>query len=176
MLSCFHPLTGRVLLALLIGLLVALVLVVALVGRSRAEADHRKSPARAVMLGLGIFVLLFGLTFWLGSYALSPLGFARRPALRAFIVQKGLGEPIRVGPGDGFSISRSSLAFIIPVIEPAGGSCLWQSQAGAMMDVPDICDVAYAPPPVDYDVLRLRVAPGCGLPESFGNLRIAILP
>jgi hypothetical protein len=97
-----------------------------------------------------------GLTLWLGSYALSPLSFARQPVLRGFVVHKGQGPPARVPVGDGFSISRSSLAFITPLIEPAAASCLWQSQSGAMVDVPDICEIAYAPPSAEYDILRLE--------------------
>jgi hypothetical protein len=176
MLACFHPLTGRLLLALTLGSLLALVFIGVRSARAKIKATRRGHLARSATVGLGAFAALCGLALWLGSYSLSPLGFARQPALRGFIVQEGQGDPIRAEPGGGFSISRSSLAFIIPIIEPAGASCIWQSQAGAGIDAPDICDIAYAPPPGEYDVLRLRVTPGCGLPNSLGNLRIAILP
>ena len=176
MLSCFHPLTGRLLVALVLGLLLVLVFLGVRGGKRRVGLAPWRFLARELSVGLGIFAMIFGLTVWLGSYSRSPLSFARQPALRGFVVHKGRGPSVRVEAGDGFSISHSSLAFITPLIEPGAASCLWQSQSGAAVDAPDICDIAYAPPSADYDVLRLRVMSGCGLPDSFGNLRIAILP
>lgn len=176
MLACFHPQTGRILLVLVPGLLLGLVFFRARGGRRRVGANRWRLLARDLSAGLGTVAIMVGLTLWLGSYSLSPLSFARQPALRGFIVQKAQGPSVQVQAGDGFSISRSSLAFITPLIEPGEASCIWQSQGGAMLDAPDICDIAYAPPAAEYDVLRLRVRSGCGLPDSLGNLRIAILP
>jgi len=176
MLACYHPLTDRILLGLILGLFLVLAVFAMGVARRRVGETRmsRFGPIPAAFVG--VFAALVGVTLWLGSYSRSPLRFAAQPVLRGFVVQKGQGQALRVASGDGFSISHASLAFITPLIEPGAASCLWQSRAGAMVDLPDICDIVYAPPSADYDVLRVRVRSACGLPDSTALLRIVILP
>jgi hypothetical protein len=54
--------------------------------------------------------------------------------------------------------------------------CQWDSLYGGAWDDPDSCDTTYAVPFADYDILTVRVVPGCNLPPLRGQLKISILP
>jgi LPXTG-motif cell wall-anchored protein len=168
MLPCYHPVTGNFLLALA-GLLMLGLAVLVVVFRRR---DHL---VRTAAFLLGGFLVIAAFVLWLGSYARSPLPFARQPALRGFTVVQRERPPRQLVSGEGFSMSYGSVAAINLTLEPAAASCIWQSQQGAEIDLPDICDIAYAAPPAEYDRLQVRVKSACGLPVSVGYLNVQIL-
>jgi len=176
MLSCYHPATGR----LLGFLLVAFLLTITVLGlrrhRQPGVVTQRNALVRRFGIALAVFAALVALTLWLGSFARSPLNFARQPVLRGFTVEKRGRVPQQLLSGEGFSISYSSLAAINLVVQPAKVSCNWVSREGATLDVPDSCDIVYEPPVADFDVLRVRVGSACGLPDSVGYLNVQILP
>jgi hypothetical protein len=54
--------------------------------------------------------------------------------------------------------------------------CDWSSANGGALDDPQSCDVVYNPPRAEYDILKVSIRPGCGLPNSIGQIKISILP
>jgi hypothetical protein len=176
MFSCYHPITMSLLVVLLLGLLLTLKFFGIRAWRRNAGAQPPRSFVRHFGFPVAAFGVLTLLTVWLGSYARSPLSFARQPVLRGFIIQKRGVSPQELVSGEGFSISYSSLAAINPIIQPGKASCSWLSREHAAMDEPESCDIVYRPPSADFDVLQVRVRSACGLPSSSGYLNVQILP
>jgi hypothetical protein len=175
MLSCFHPLAGPALVALALASSIGLAAVVAPLVRSSRKPGARTTIIRSTILLLSFSLATLALTLWLASYAHSPLAFAREPVLRGFLVQKQ-GQPGAFVPlGQGFSIVQGSAAEVTPILKPPRASCSWQSRAGAMLDSPDQCDIAYMAPAREYDRLHLAVASRCGLGRSTASLSVQIL-
>jgi hypothetical protein len=50
------------------------------------------------------------------------------------------------------------------------------SASGGALDDPQSCATVYVPPQADYDILKVSLQPGCGLPRSVGQIKISILP
>lgn len=129
-----------------------------------------------VTLGLTTGLLL--LTFWLGFYPLSPLGFSsgRIPVLSGFFVTTRSRLKSTVVPGETISLASGLPAAIEPNLLPVNAKCSWTSVNGGSLDDPQTCDTIYQPPSAEYDILKIRIQPGCGLPETNAQLKISLLP
>jgi len=173
---CFQPLTGPLIIAALAIFAAAFVLLGVVMRRSgEAQATNRTFVGSAGVI-LGIAALVGALILWLGSYAYSPLEFAHGPALTGFEIQKQGGQSLIVPPDGGFSMSTHAYAYIKVIADPPIADCSWHSAAGAAMDPNNTCDIVYAPPPAEQDVLRVSARLACGLPTATGQIKIAILP
>ncbi len=122
--------------------------------------------------------VLILLTLWLGLYSISPLGYSsgRIPVLHGFVVmtkQKGI---TAVPLGGVITLGNSAAAAVYPVTVPGDVRCTWMSVNAGALDDPHSCITAYIPPQADYDILKVSVQPGCGLPTSTGQFKIGILP
>jgi hypothetical protein len=118
------------------------------------------------------------LAAWLGSYPFSPLGFSdgRIPVLRGFSVTTAAGRKSNIVPGEILLLGKGSIAAFKPVMLTGDVRCNWSSANGGALDDPQSCDVVYSPPGTEYDILKLSIRPGCGLPNSIGQIKISILP
>jgi hypothetical protein len=127
---------------------------------------------------LAVTAVLIGLVAWLGFYPLSPLGFStgRIPVLRGFTVVTRARSTVNIAPGAVLTLGSGVPAAIQPVTLPGDMRCTWMSTRGGALDEPSSCAVVYVPPQADYDILKLSLQPGCGLPRSVERIRISILP
>ena len=163
-LSCMYPLANTILLAL--GGLLALYVLAAVFLRKRWPRHSR--------YGLSSLIILLVLTGWLGSYPYSPLGFS---ALRGFLVtRQGRGSEL-VASGDTLLLQAGSPLVITTLSDfPDDVTCQWNSLNGGAWDDSSSCDTAYLTPAADYDILTVRIVPGCTLPSLRGQIKISILP
>ncbi len=154
---------------LIFALIFALVIQIFLV--PKILPDHYKSF-------LAAHAVLVLLTLWFGLFPISPLGYSsgRIPVLRGFVVmtkQKGItGVPL----GGDITLGNSAAAAVYPVTVPGDVRCTWMSANAGALDDPHSCNTAYIPPQADYDILKVSIQPGCGLPTSTGQFKISILP
>src|SRR5258706_1534775 len=164
-LPCTYPLAQS------LGLAVSAVLILQLF----AGAKISPRPRKALPI---IDITLILLSLWLGSYALSPLGFSngRIPILRGFLVTTASRGGLYIASGDIISLGSSSTAAISPILLSSDVRCNWSSANGAALDDPQSCDTFYIPPMEEYDLLKVSIRPGCGLPNSIGQIKISILP
>jgi hypothetical protein len=127
---------------------------------------------------LGLTTTLLLLTFWLGFYPLSPLGFSsgRIPVLSGFFVTTRSRLKSTVAPGEILSLASGLPAAIEPKLLPVNAKCSWTSVNGGSLDDPQTCDTIYQPPQTEYDLLKIHIQPGCGLPEANAQLKISLLP
>jgi hypothetical protein len=127
---------------------------------------------------LAVEIMLIVVVAWLGSYALSPLGFSSGhiPALRGFTVMTRTRGMRTIAPGGVITLGSGVPAAIQPVTLPGDMRCTWVSSGGGALDEPHSCAVVYVPPQADYDILRVSLQPGCGLPHSVEQIKISILP
>ena len=127
---------------------------------------------------VGITVALILLVFWMGSYPFSPLGFAdgRIPVLRGFLLTTHSMAGAEVAPGEIVTLSSGSAASIEPLLLVGDVECTWSSVNQGVLDNPNDCTIAYRPPQAEYDILKVRIQPACGLPGSSAQIKISILP
>lgn len=161
---CTYPRAERLVLSLGVGWLTQLVFVRWL----------RAGYVAAVIAG---YLLLMLITLWLGTYAISPLGYAtgQIPNLRGFLIIRANRSTI-VESAETVSLKRGSAVGINPQLLDPASDCAWTSAAGAALDDPFSCDTVYRPPNADYDMLRVRIRSSCGLPDSTGRINVSILP
>ena len=161
---CTEPRAERLVLSLGVGLFAQLVFVRWL----------RLGYVAAVIAGH--LVLMF-ITFWLGAYAISPLGYStgQAPNLRGFLIIRANRSSI-IENAEVVSLKRGSAVGINPQLLDPASDCAWISAADAALDGPFSCDTVYSPPNADYDVLRLRIRSSCGLPDSTGRIDVSVLP
>ena len=124
------------------------------------------------------FTALFLLTLFLGSYIYSPLDFSigKDAVLQGFLVSRRGRVNEIVASGEIISLSAGAPAAISIESEFQDMECQWVSQNGAAWDDPASCDTTYVPPAADYDILTVRINPGCKLPPVRGQIKISILP
>ena len=127
---------------------------------------------------VGIAAALVLLAVWLGSYPFSPLGFAdgRIPVLRGFLLTTRSLAGVDVAPGEIVTLSSGSAASIEPLLLAGDVACIWSSANQGVLDNPNDCTIAYRPPQAEYDILKVRIQPACGLPGSSAQIKISILP
>jgi hypothetical protein len=118
------------------------------------------------------------LAVWLGSYLLSPFGFSdgHSSFLRGFWVTTASRGRSKIASGEIISLSSGSAVGISPILLAGAVRCDWSSANGGALDDPQSCDIFYIPPPGDLDILKISVRPGCGLPNSIGQIKVSILP
>lgn len=165
LIPCTHPFSQNAVLALGIPLVFNLILAA-------------KIPLETTKLTVVSVTALIFLAFWLGSYPFSPLGFSagRIPVLRGFKFTTRARLNASVAPGGIVTLISGSPAAIEPVLLTGNVKCAWTSANGGNLDNPNDCDIAYSPPQADYDILKIRLQPACGLPESSAQIKISILP
>ena len=122
-------------------------------------------------------VVLLLVVFWLGAYAISPLGYStgQIPNLRGFTIIRA-GRSSLLQNNEILSLKAGSAVGIHPRLLDGMTQCMWISAAGAAMDDLSSCNTVYLPPNAEQDVLRVRLRSACGLPDSAGKIRISILP
>jgi hypothetical protein len=133
---------------------------------------------KRVQWSLLTFTALFLLTFFLGSYIYSPLDFSKRndAVLQGFLVSRRDRVNEVVSSGEIISLSAGVPAAISIESEFQNMKCRWDSLNGGAWDDPMSCDTTYAPPAADYDILTVRINPGCKLSPIRGQIKISILP
>jgi hypothetical protein len=168
LLPCTHSLAKTILLALGMTLVLNVL----------AAVFWRKLWIKRSRLSFLVLVGLCLLTLWLGSYPYSPLGFSNGnyPILRGFLItrQGRVNEP--VDSGDIILLPVGSPAAITVLSDLTNLSCQWNSLNGGAWDDPGSCDTAYLAPAADYDILTVRIEPGCKLPPIRAQIKISILP
>ena len=165
-LLCVHPIARDVAL----GLLTAFVLFVL------AATVLRR---RVSWIPLAAWPIIIALALWLGSYSLSPLGFAqaRIPLVSGFWVTRAQRPQSWVMPRQVVTMAEGSAIGIQTVLLPAPASCRWLASNGGSFEDPTSCDTAYEPSRgATFDILRLDVEPACGLPPTVTELRVSVLP
>jgi hypothetical protein len=133
---------------------------------------------RNYKIGLFVFVMLALLAYWLASYTVSPLNFPQDdiPVLAGFVVKtdNNLGD---IGPNQVVSIKGSSQTSLIAVTDPLNARCMWSSANGGSFKTPSNCETTYIPPlDESVDLLQIQIRSACQFQESYGHLRINILP
>jgi hypothetical protein len=166
----FLPCTYPFALALLLGLGIMLalnILAAGILGKPWLARSWLSFIALAV---LGMLAL------WLGSYRYSPLTFSQESILRGFqITQQGRNDEF-ISSG-AILVLQAGVPIGISVMPPAPNArCLWSSLNGGIWDEPGSCDTVYKAPVAEFDLLTVRVYPGCNLPPARGQIRISILP
>jgi len=166
----FLPCTHRFAIALLLGLGIVLALNILVAGIAG------KSWLARSWLSITALVILGMLALWLGSYQYSPLVFSNESTLRGFQIT-------RPGRNDEFIASGAVIALqpgvptgISVLASAPNARCLWSSLNRGVWDDPGSCDTVYLAPVAEFDLLTVRVNPGCNLPLERGQIRISILP
>ncbi len=164
-LPCTYPLAQSLVLA---G---CAALILQLLAAAKIVPKYRK-----VLVVIDITLVL--LTLWLGSYLFSPLGFSdgRIRVLRGFLITTAARGSSNVASGEIIFMGVGSTAAISPVLLAGNVRCNWLSVNGGALDDPQSCDTFYIPPMREYDILKISIRPGCGLPNSIGQIKISILP
>ncbi|MBI3168499.1 MAG: hypothetical protein HYZ22_08480 [Chloroflexi bacterium] len=165
-LPCIHHLAVRILLTLG-AVLVLNILLAVILGKRWRILSRWSIPS---LLGLGLLVL------WLGSYTYSPLLGANNQVLRGFLVttQRQINTPLNSGD---ILITQADSPVAISVLSNLSTvNCRWESLRNGALDGSDSCDVIYAAPQAENDILTVRVEPGCKLLPAQGKLKISILP
>lgn len=165
LLPCTHP-VGQ---AALAGILAMLIWHLA-AGRMFSAARYK------ALVAIDAALLLAAL--WLGSYSFSPLDFAqgRVTILQGFEITTHARGTTRLAPGAILTLVYGSSAAIHPLLLPVPVSCSWSSTRSGNLDDANDCDTIYAPPAVEYDILQVRLRPGCGLPASVARIKVSVLP
>ncbi len=165
LLACTDPLTQKIALAGSVMLMLQLSVGVKIV----AQFDRRLRALEIVLLLLVV---------WLGSYPFSPLGFSdgRIPVLRGFSVITPTRREFHILPGEILLLGNGAIAAFKPLMLTGDVRCNWSSANGGALDDPQSCDVVYNPPDAEYDILKVSIRPGCGLPHSIEQIRVSILP
>lgn len=162
------------------------------------------SPSRAILTALGlttlinIFILTVGQNIWrivifanlclivllgiitygLGSYERSPLNLSggRSSIKYSFLVTRPghINKP--VAPGEVIMLRYGFDAGISVAADLPNTTCHWTSLHGATLDSPDQCDIVYAPPGVENDILTVRIGSTCTLQPIRGQIKITIYP
>lgn len=166
-LTCTYPLAKTIL--LILGILALLIVLAVIFWRTQR---------RRLYTSLFILAGLCLLTAWLGSYRYSPLELfgEQNPLLRGFLVTRHGRVNEMVASGGIITLSAGSPMGIVLLSDAPITSCHWKSLNGGVWDDPDICDTTYAAPQAEYDILTVRIEPGCGLPSARGQIKISILP
>ena len=128
---------------------------------------------------ISIYLLFLLLTFWMGSYSFSPLGFStgRIPVIRGFMITRFSRPPIPIASGGLVNIAGDSISEIKPITQPVDLTCTWASTNGGSFDDPGSCDTVYlSPVGTYYDTLKLLIRPACHLPNTVGEIKVSILP
>jgi hypothetical protein len=120
-------------------------------------------------------LILTGL--WLGLYSISPLGYSsgRLTNLRGFLITTA-NRRFVIGDNEIVSLQRGIPVQISPLTLAGRFHCAWMSSADGALDDPSSCELVYMPTAADHDILRIQVKSGCGLPDSTGHIKVAILP
>jgi hypothetical protein len=162
---CTYPFAQNIALAIII-LWIFQAILIPKTGRARS---------RPALIVLPLLLLLF---LWIGSYQFSPLGFSngRIPVLRGFVITRSLRPPVAIASGDIVTITGGSIIGIRSTTLPVASSCFWASANGGAFDDPRMCNTDYSAPPADFDVLKVAIQPGCHLPNTLGEIKIAVLP
>lgn len=168
LLPCTHFIAADFVLVL--GVVLALNILLVVISAKRWRMFSRWSIPSLLSLGL--------LALWLGSYAYSPLMRSGRntQALRGFLVTtpKYLNKPFNTGD---ILVTQAKSAVAISVLSDLPGiNCRWSSLRNGGLDDSGNCDVIYAAPKAENDILTVRVDPGCELSPAKGSLKISILP
>lgn len=125
-----------------------------------------------VLLQLALLALILGL----GSYRVSPL-FSGTEILRGFNVTVRDRPDVKIQSGQIITLGKDSIAAIVPLTLPGNiVSCNWSSQNGGDLDGAASCELVYAPPAADYDILRFSMRSRCGLSVAAGQIKFSILP
>ncbi len=168
-LDCIHPLARPLIFALCIALILNVLAIIL-----------AKLSIKQLGISISIFLASIVLAWWLGSYPYSPLmGFANghKSILSGFRITRQGRAIVTISSGDTLSLARGSYTSIEALVTPGSASCAWQSLNDGALDGADTCDLIYSPPKgTDYDILKVLVAPGCGLPKTTGQIKISILP
>ena len=165
-LPCIHPYSQSIALAIIVLLVIYLVIAVKILPKTGKPA-------------IGAAAAVFFLVLWLGSYPFSPLGFSdgHIPILSGFTVTTRTKHITNLAPGEIVTLASGSPAEIEPVLLLAMNTkCNWSSSNGGTLDSPDTCDLVYIPPQADFDILKIKIRPGCGLPQSTTQIKVSILP
>jgi len=126
---------------------------------------------------LAIDACLLLLVIWLGAYRFSPLGLSSREnILREFVVMTPQMGEKHIPPNGIISVGNTSVAYIQPILGPGNIKCSWYSLHGGGLDGQESCPLLYTPPSADFDILKVNLQPGCGLPNTVQQIRISILP
>jgi hypothetical protein len=167
--DCLHPPSQSIIFAFSVTLILDLPMFVL-----------ARTPAAQIRIMVAILLASVVLAWWLGSYQYSPLlGFAngRNSVLSGFrIIRQG--RPVAtVSSGEVLSLASGSVTAIEALVLPESARCNWQSTNGADMDGSDGCNLIYSPPKsAEFDILKVLVVPGCGLPNKTGLIKISRLP
>ena len=155
-----------------LGLALFLGLGFQLLAGARRLADRRFRWALAAQAALLL------LTIWLGVYPLSPLfSSGRIPVVQGFSVLTRTRGTVNVA-SEGVVTLGSGIPAAVQALTLVEGNihCRWMSTRGGVLDDPQSCATVYVPPPADYDILKVSIQPGCGLPRSVEQIKISILP
>jgi len=138
----------------------------------------RKLFPRYNLLLLGTDIILILLAVWLGLYPFSLLGPSGefKSVIQGFRITTANKGTLEVVSGEIVSLTAGSAIAISPNLLAGEARCDWSSANGGALDNPQGCDTYYVPPPSDYDILKISVRPGCGLPNSIGEIKVSILP
>jgi hypothetical protein len=154
-----------------LGLALCVVAGLQLLVGARLLADRR------VRWVLGIEMALLALTAWLGFYPVSPLfASGRILVLQGFSVMTRTRGTVNVAPGSVVTLGSGSPAAVRALTLGGDVRCRWMSTRGGALDDPQSCITDYVPPQAEYDILKVSLQPGCGLPHSVEQLKISILP
>ena len=135
-----------------------------------------KNPSKRYPLFLLLQVVLLALILGMGSYRVSPL-FSHTNILRGFNVTLRDRPDVKIESGQIITIGKNNVSAIVPLTLPGNvASCHWSSQNGEDLDGAASCEIIYAPPSADYDILRLSMRSTCGLSSAVGQIRFSILP
>lgn len=125
----------------------------------------------------GVQAALTLLVVWMGFYPLSPLfSSGRIPVLQGFTVITQARGTVNVAPGAIVTLAGGRPAAIQPLTLTEDLRCSWMSETGGALDDPQSCAIVYVPPQREYDILKVSLQSGCGLPRSVGQIKISILP
>jgi hypothetical protein len=155
--------------SLVLALLLALVIQIFLV--PRIFPGHYK-------IIFGVYIVLILIILWLGLYPVSPLGYStgRISALRGFVVMTNRKGITNVPLEGVITLGANAIVGVSPLTITDVVRCRWVSVNGGSLDGSNTCNIAYMAPQADYDILRVSIQPGCGLPASTGQFKISILP
>lgn len=135
---------------------------------------------RGLRWWLGAQAVLLVLVAWLGFYPISPLfSSGRIPILQGFVVITQARDALELPPGATITLTNGRPAAIRALTLTRNtpfARCYWMSTRGGTLDDPSACDTVYVPPSEEFDILKVSLEPGCGLPRAVGQLKISILP
>lgn len=136
----------------------------------------RRNSSKRYKLFLLIQIMLLAAILGLGSYRVSPL-FSDIKILRGFNVTVRDRPDVKIESGEIITIGKDGIAAIVPLTLPGNTiSCNWSSKNGGALDEAASCELIYAPPLADYDILRLSMRSSCGFSAAVGEIKFSILP